>query len=268
MATPLTCVITGASRGVGAAVARLFAKNGHNVVINCSQSIDAAKIVQNECIALGASAHVVQADISNEIDCKKLISQAIERYAGIDVLINNAGTTKFAFDHSDLDALDTEDFQRIYACNVIGPFNLVKFAKPHLMKSRAPSVVNVASIAGISGIGSSVAYAASKGALLTMTKSLARALGPIKVNAVCPGFIQGEWLKKGLGGEEKYEKIKNAIELSNPLNKTSTAEDIAEAIYFLACSQGIITGENLILDGGAHLYMKPSAGVNVAPKPK
>lgn len=104
------------------------------------------------------------------------------------------------------------------------------------------------------GIGSSVAYAASKGALVTMTLSLARALGPIKVNAVCPGFIQGEWLQEGLGAEA-YDKMKAKIEKSNPLGKTSTAEDIAKSIYFFAAEQQIITGETLIMDGGAHLAM-------------
>jgi 3-oxoacyl-[acyl-carrier protein] reductase len=108
----------------------------------------------------------------------------------------------------------------------------------------------------LSGIGSSVAYAASKGALVTMTLSLARALGPIKVNAVCPGFIQGEWLQEGLG-QDKYHRLKSKIEQSNPLRKTSTAEDIAQAIYFFAAQQQIITGETLILDGGAHLAMSP-----------
>lgn len=256
MVRPLNCIITGASRGVGAATARLLAKCGHNVIINCSQSVQQAKVVMDDCIGYGSQAHVVQADISSESGCLNLVDETVNRFNGIDVIINNAGTTTFAFNHPDLDALTSDDFQRIYACNVIGPYNIIKYAKLHLLKSSAPSVVNVASIAGITGIGSSVAYAASKGALITMTKSLARALGPIKVNAVCPGFIQGEWLKDGLGAE-KYEIMKAAIEHGNPLNKTSNADDIASAIYFFACGQHIITGETLILDGGAHLHMQP-----------
>lgn len=259
MSRPLTCIVTGASRGVGAATARLFAKNGHNVVLNCSKSIEDARLVENDCIKYGAAVHIIQADISTESGCKAVVAGTIDRFSGIDVVINNAGTTKFAFDHSNLDALNSEDFMRIYACNVVGPFNMIKFAKAHLMKSKSPSVVNVASVAGLTGIGSSVAYAASKGALITMTKSFARSLGPIKVNAVCPGFIQGDWLKEGLGAE-KYESVKRSIESSTPLNKTSSAEDIAEAIYFFACSQNVITGETLILDGGAHLHnIKPRA---------
>lgn len=257
----LTCIVTGASRGVGAATARLMAQNGHNVIINCSQSVTEAATVEAECQALGGAAQVIQADISTEEGCRLLVSETALRFSGIDVIINNAGTTKFAFNHADMDALNGDDFQRIYATNVIGPYNLVKYAKPHLLKSRAPSVVNVASIAGVTGIGSSVAYAASKGALITMTKSLARALGPVKVNAVCPGFIQGEWLKNGLGAE-KYESVKRSIESGNPLNKTSTAEDIAESIFFFACGQNIITGEILIVDGGAHLHMRPGTGLN------
>ena len=261
MASPLTCIVTGASRGVGAATARLLAQNGHNVIINCSQSLQDAKLIEDQCKSYGSSAAVVQADISTEEGCRFLVEKTVDYFSGVDVIINNAGTTKFAFDHSNLDALNSEDFLKIYACNVVGPYNLVKFAKPHLVKSRAPSVVNVASIAGVTGIGSSVAYAASKGALITMTKSLARALGPIKVNAVCPGFIQGEWLKQGLGAD-KYESVKNSIAAASPLNKTSTADDIANAIYFFACGQNIVTGETLILDGGAHLHMKPGTGLN------
>ena len=126
----------------------------------------------------------------------------------------------------------------------------------YLNVSEIGSVVNVASMAGINAIGSSVAYAASKAALINMTTSLARALGPIKVNAVCPGFIEGEWLKKGLG-EEIYNATRETIMNTNPLGKVCTPVDVANAIYYLACGQEITTGETLILDGGSYLGGNP-----------
>lgn len=195
---------------------------------------------------------MIQNDISKENDCQSLINSTIAKFGRLDVLINNAATTKFAFDHSNLDALNTEDFLKIYTTNVIGPYNLIKYSRQYLLQSPSPSIVNVASIAGITGIGSSIAYAASKGALITMTLSMARSLGPIRVNAVCPGFIQGEWLKNGLGND-KYEKIKSTLESTNPLQRTCTPEDIANAIYFFAEGQQVITGETMIIDGGTHL---------------
>jgi 3-oxoacyl-[acyl-carrier protein] reductase len=201
---------------------------------------------------LGGNAVVIQNDISKENDCQSLINSTIAKFGRLDVLINNAATTKFAFDHSNLDALNTEDFLKIYTTNVIGPYNLIKYSRQYLLQSPSPSIVNVASIAGITGIGSSIAYAASKGALITMTLSMARSLGPIRVNAVCPGFIQGEWLKNGLGND-KYEKIKSTLESTNPLQRTCTPEDIANAIYFFAEGQQVITGETMIIDGGTHL---------------
>jgi len=251
-----TVIITGASRGVGAATARLFSRMGCNVVVNCSKSVARAEEVATQCRAFGHGVSVIQADVSSDSDCRELVTQTIEKYGSLDYLINNAGTTKYAFDHSNLEALEMEDFLSIYKTNVIGPYNLIKYAKPHLLKSTNPAVVNVASIAAITGIGSSVAYAASKGALVTMTLSLARALGPIRVNAVCPGFIQGEWLQEGLG-REGYEKLKEKIETSNPLKRTSTADDVAQVIYFFAAQQQLITGETLIVDGGAHLATTP-----------
>mmetsp|Transcript_30848 Transcript_30848/g.57532 ORF Transcript_30848/g.57532 Transcript_30848/m.57532 type:complete len:259 (-) Transcript_30848:206-982(-) len=251
-----TVLITGASRGVGAATAKLFSRKGCNVVINCSRSVERAAEVAEVCKSFGHGVAIVQADVSSDRDCQKLVDQTIKKFGNLDYLVNNAGTTKYAFDHSDLDALESDDFLNIYKTNVIGPYNLIKHAKPYLLQSKSPGIVNVASIAAVTGIGSSVAYAASKGALVTMTLSLARALGPVRVNAVCPGFIQGEWLQEGLG-IENYNKMKSKIENTNPLGKTSTAEDIAQAIYFFAAEQQIITGETLILDGGAHLGMTP-----------
>ena len=165
-------IVTGGSRGVGAATARMLSENGWNVVITCSSSIQDADQVAKNCTNENAEVVALQADVSKDIECIATINKAIEKWGRIDALINNAGTTKFAWDHSDLDSLAAEDFQYIYSVNVVGPFQMVKAAKEHLLKSKNPCVVNISSIAGIKGIGSSVAYASSKGALNTMTLSL------------------------------------------------------------------------------------------------
>ena len=247
-------IVTGGSRGVGAATAKMLYKNGWNVIITCSSSIEEAEKVAKECSNETAQVIAVQADVSNDLDCKATINKAIEKWNRIDALINNAGTTKFVWDHSDLNSLDAEDFQHIYAVNVVGPFQMVKASKEHLLKSANPCVVNVSSIGGIKGIGSSLAYASSKGALNSMTLSMARNLGPIRVNAVCPGFIEGEWLKKGMG-PEMYEAVKLRVQTTTPLKKTCTPESVAEVIVNLIETSELMTGQLVTVDGGASLNL-------------
>jgi 3-oxoacyl-[acyl-carrier protein] reductase len=247
-------IVTGGSRGVGAATAKMLSKNGWNVIITCSSSIEEAEKVAKECSNETAQVIALQADVSNDLDCKATINKAIEKWNRIDALINNAGTTKFVWDHSDLDSLDAADFQHIYAVNVVGPFQMVKASKEHLLKSANPCVVNVSSIGGIKGIGSSLAYASSKGALNSMTLSMARNLGPIRVNAVCPGFIEGEWLKKGMG-PEMYEAVKLRVQTTTPLKKTCTPESVAEVIVNLIETSELMTGQLVTVDGGASLNL-------------
>ncbi len=247
-------IVTGGSRGVGAATAKMLADNGWNVIITCSSSIKEAEAVAKKCSNKTAEVFALQADVANDVDCISTINKAIEKWNRIDALVNNAGTTKFAWDHSDLNSLDANDFQNIYAVNVVGPFQMVKAAKEHLLKSSNPCVVNISSIAGIKGIGSSVAYASSKGALNTMTLSMARNLGPIRVNAVCPGFIEGEWLKKGMG-IEMYEGTKEHIQNTAPLQKTCSPESIAEVIVNLIEKSELMTGQLVTVDGGVSLNL-------------
>ena len=247
-------IVTGGSRGVGAATAKMLSKNGWNVIITCSSSIEEAEKVAKECSNETAQVIALQADVSNDLDCKATINKAIEKWNRIDALINNAGTTKFVWDHSDLNSLDAADFQHIYAVNVVGPFQMVKASKEYLLKSANPCVVNVSSIGGIKGIGSSLAYASSKGALNSMTLSMARNLGPIRVNAVCPGFIEGEWLKKGMG-PEMYEAVKLRVQTTTPLKKTCTPESVAEVIVNLIETSELMTGQLVTVDGGASLNL-------------
>ncbi len=250
-----TVVITGASTGLGRAMAVETARRGAGlVVVNfASNAVDAeetARLVRAE----GAEAALVQGDVAQDADCRK-IAQAAARTGRIDALFNNAGVTKFAPNHADLDAVDAEDFLRLYAVNVVGAFQMVRAARSLLEAAPQPgAVVNTASIAGVVGNGSSVPYAASKGALTTMTLSLARALAPrIRVNAVCPGFIDTPWFGKAMDAE-RVDRLRAGAAQAAPLKVASTAEDIAGSAVFLASpASRHITGETLLVDAGLHL---------------
>ncbi|MEI9926300.1 MAG: SDR family NAD(P)-dependent oxidoreductase [Bradyrhizobium sp.] len=253
----LCVIVTGAASGLGAATAAILAKDGARIVINYASSQKEAEETADLCRAAGGEIVVVQGDVSRDEDCKK-ISAAAAPWGRLDVLINNAGTTKHV-PHHDLDGLSSEDFQRLFGVNTIGPFQMVRAARSLLeagatASGRASTVVNVSSVAGISGIGSSVAYAASKGALNTMTLSLARALAPlIRVNAVCPGYIDTPWFTKGRG-VDGAAKVRDAVVAKVPLKRASTAEDVAGVVCFLATQQSSnMTGEVLRIDAGAHL---------------
>ena len=249
--TKSVAIVTGASRGVGKAVALLLAEKGWNLTLTCSSSLKEAKKVAKECNDLGSETIVLTADVSDESKCKETVQKTIEEWKRLDVLINNAGKTVFNA-HENLAGLKSEDFLEIYKTNTVGPYMMIKEAEEFLRKSPIASVVNIASIAGVIGVGSSIAYVASKGALVMMTKSLAKALGPIRINAICPGFIEGEWLKTGLG-DEAYEATKNFIESSTPLNMVCNPEKVAKGVWFFVEDAVATTGETLILDGGFHL---------------
>ena len=245
-------IITGGSRGVGAATARLLASKGWNITITCTSSMDDAENVVKECEKLGVEAIAITADVSEDNSCVQTAQETIEKWGRIDALVNNAGTTKFVFNHADLDGLNAEDFLHIYKVNVVGPFQMVRACKEMLLNSENPSVVNISSIAGIKGLGSSLAYASSKGALNTMTKSMARNLGPIRVNAICPGFIQGDWLRNGMG-DDLYNAALENLTNNTPLKLTVTPEQVAEGIYSFIDINTFVTGETMLMDGGHHL---------------
>src|SRR5271167_16771 len=253
----LHAIVTGSASGLGAATAAILAKGGGRVVVNYSSSQKEAEATADLCRSAGAEIAIVQGDVSRDEDCRKIVAAAAP-WGRLDVLINNAGTTKHVA-HENLDGLSAEDFQRLFGVNTIGPFQMVRAARSLLeagakASERASTVVNVSSVAGIAGVGSSIAYAASKGALNTMTLSLARALAPlIRVNTVCPGYIDTPWFTKGRG-VEGAAKIRDAVVSKVPLKRASTAEDVAGVVCFLATSQsGNMTGEVVRMDAGGHL---------------
>jgi NAD(P)-dependent dehydrogenase (short-subunit alcohol dehydrogenase family) len=255
----LCAIITGSASGLGAATAVILAKGGARIVINYSSSQKEAEQTADLCRSAGGEVVVVQGDVSRDQDCRK-IAAAAAPWGRLDALINNAGITKHMA-HNNLDGLSAEDFQQLFGVNTIGPFQMVRAARSLLeagaaASGRASAVVNVSSVAGISGVGSSVAYAASKGALNTITLSLARALAPlIRVNAVCPGYIDTPWFTKGRG-VEAAAKVRDAVVAKVPLKRASTAEDVAGLVCFLATPQSSnMTGEVVRIDAGAHLVV-------------
>ncbi len=251
-------IVTGSSSGVGAACARLLAERGCNVVINYANNADGAEETRAACESLGVETEVVRADVAEDADCVRLAAAAEERWGRIDALVNNAGTTRFC-DHANLAGLDKQDFLDIYSVNTIGAYQMVRACEPAMRRGGRGSIVNVASIAGVMGVGSSIAYAASKGAMITMGLSLARVLGPeIRVNTICPGFIQGDWLEAGLGAE-RYAATKSHLEATAPLRLTTTPETIAEGVLFFLGGADVVTGETLLMDGGHHLNQMPFA---------
>ncbi|MGO4712012.1 SDR family NAD(P)-dependent oxidoreductase [Bradyrhizobium sp. 2TAF24] len=253
----LRAIVTGSASGLGAAAALKLAQNGGRVLINYASSRDDAERTAEACRAAGAEVIVVQGDVSRDDDCRR-IAEAAAAWGGLDVLINNAGVTKHV-EHTLLDQLSADDFQRIYGVNTIGPFQMVRAARPLLEagareRQRSSTVVNVSSIAGLTGIGSSLAYVASKGALNAMTIALARALAPlIRVNAVCPGYIDTPWFEKGRG-VEGAQRVRDMVKQKVPLHVASSPQDVAELVCFLAGPQsGHMTGELVRMDAGMHL---------------
>jgi 3-oxoacyl-[acyl-carrier protein] reductase len=251
MSEKQVALITGSASGVGAATALQLAQRGWNVLVNYSRSAQEAEDTAAQCRAAGADVLVVQADVSQDADCRRLVQETVGRWGRLDALVNNAGTTVFG-DQAKWDALDPEVFHRILGVNTIGTFQMVRAAVPHL-KAVQGAIVNVSSVAGALGIGSSIPYIASKGAMNSMTLHLARTLAPeIRVNAVCPGLITSRWFAKGIG-EEAYEKARQTYEGTVPLARASTPEDVAEAIVWLVAGARTVTGELVMLDSGTHL---------------
>lgn len=240
-------LVTGGSSGIGAATARLLASRGWRVAVNYSKSKAEADKVVKDC----AEAIAVQGNVAEDADCRRVAAETLAKWGRLDALVNNAGTTKAA-KHADLEALKAEDFERIFRVNVVGPFQMTRACAAALKQSQG-AVVNVSSVAALLGTGSSVAYAASKAALDTMTFSLARSLAPeVRVNLVAPGYVSTPW-QAAVHGEQGAEALEQRFASIAPLRSACRAEDVADAICWLLEGARRVTGERIYVDSGIHI---------------
>ncbi len=234
-------LVTGSSSGIGEATARLFDAEGASVVVNSSSSVEAGRRVA----ASLRDAAYVQADVSDAAACETLVSVTVERFGRLDVLVNNAGTTK-VIPHHDLDAVDDETFRRILEVNVLAAFRLTRLAMPYLKATGDAAVVNVTSVAGVRPTGSSVPYAVSKAALNHLTALLGNVTGPeVRVNAVAPGLVRTPWTSD-------WGPLHEAMKKRAPLGRSGETEEIAQAIADVAANR-YMTGQVVVVDGGLGL---------------
>jgi 3-oxoacyl-[acyl-carrier protein] reductase len=233
-------IITGGGTGVGRATALALARRGCSTLIDYSRSREAAEQTAAEASSHGVGAVAFQGDVADDAACVAMVEAAMAQFGRLDVLVNNAAVTSF-LPHAELDKVGEEDWNRILAVNLRGPFQCARAAAKAMEKTGGGDVVNVSSVAGITGAGSSIPYCASKAALNNLTVALARALAPrIRVNAVAPGFITGRWWGDQLG--EAYDAVQKAMEQRSPLGKVCEPEDVAETILSLIAGSDLVTG--------------------------
>ncbi len=247
-------IVTGSSSvvGIGAETARLIASKGCNVVINYVSNSEGAEETVAACRAFGVDSFAVQGDVSKDDDCRQLVAAATDRWGRLDVLVNNAAITKVV-PAADLEGLTAQDFHDMYAVNVVGNFQMTRAAAPFLRKSGDSAVVNISSLGALVGNGSSIAYAASKGALNNLTMALARQLAPeVRVNAICPGGLLGNWTRK-IMDEEGYRRRVQEAETEYPLRKPVMPIDVAKTALWLIEDATLMTGEAFRMDAGQHL---------------
>jgi 3-oxoacyl-[acyl-carrier protein] reductase len=232
-------LVTGGSSGIGEATVKELSKRGWYVAVMARRRIQKPDVL------------FVEGDVAEDADCRRVAKAVLEKWGRIDALVNCAGTTKFVA-HADLEGLSAEDFLAIFRVNLIGPFQMIRACAGALKASRG-CVVNISSVASILGTGSSIAYAASKAALDTMSISLARALGPeVRVNIVAPGYVRTAWQVAEHGTEGALEQERRFAERA-PLKAAAEPHDIAEAIAWLVEGARRVTGEVIYVDGGMHI---------------
>jgi len=242
-------LITGGGTGIGRAIAHYFAKEGATTVINYSKSESDAVKTAAEVRALGVSSSVIRADVSSNAQVREMVDQVRKEFGRVDILVNNAGYTRF-ISHADLEAMEEDTWDKIFAINVKGAFFCSRAVAPLMKRQGKGRIINIASVAGLTGQGSSIAYCASKAALICMTKSLARALAPeVGVNAIAPGLIETRWLEGSADPNATRERFRNAA----LLKRVGTPEDIAEVAVSLAADRSFITGQVIVVDGGITL---------------
>lgn len=241
-------LITGAATGIGRAIAERFAREGALVAVNFRSAREAAQQLVAEIRAAGGVAIPVAADVSIEAEVRAMINQVEHEFGRLDVLVNNAGWST-RVPHRNLDELTDEIWDKTFDVNLRGLFYCVRAAVPLLRKQDGAAIVNVASVAGSTGLGSSMAYAAAKAGVLTMTKSLARALAPeIRVNGISPGLIRTHF-----AGRPNSSSDFSAGEMATPLKRLATVDECAEVVLFLASSATAVTGQTILIDGGLYV---------------
>lgn len=236
-------LITGAARGIGKAIAKKFAENGYNVVINYVSAKTDIKTLTKEFEDLGVKVLLAKADVSNKEEAEGLVNQTIEKFGKIDVLVNNAGITKDNL----LMRMSEEDFEKVLDINLKGTFLITKFATKYMMKKRCGSIVNLASVVGVAGNAGQCNYSASKAGVIGFTKSIAKELASrnIRANAVAPGFIKTDMT------DVLSDNVKENINSQIPLKRMGTAEEVAKLVYFLGTEESsYITGQVINVDGG------------------
>lgn len=241
-------LVTGGATGIGRSAVLALASAGYDIAINYGSSKVAAEAVAKEAQVLGAKTLLVQCDVSDDAAVRQMMVTIDASFGHLDALVNNAGTTA-TWKVKDLESLDMDEWDRTFAVNVRGTFQVSRAAVPLLKKGANPSIVNTASIVGLRPGPQPLPYAASKAAVVNLTKTLAWNLAPdIRVNAVAPGWMEGDWMERMLG--EKYESLMTARAKATPLKRCVTADDVAEVMLNLIQSNRFVTGEIVVIDGG------------------
>ncbi|MGH7764618.1 MAG: SDR family NAD(P)-dependent oxidoreductase [Candidatus Dormibacteraceae bacterium] len=241
-------LVTGAARGIGHSTALELARHGYEVVVNYSHSKDAAQGVVSEIRALGGDSLLAQADVADETEVIAMVADVKRKFGRLDALVNNAGTT-IPTPPADLANLDMSDWDRIFAVNLRGMFQVARACVPLLNDSDSAAIVNLSSIAGLRPGPQPFPYAASKAAVANLTRTLAGALGPrIRVNAVAPGWMVGEWMEHALG--DNYQRLMERRASQTPLKRCVTPEEVAITIVNLITSNPMVNGEVVVIDGG------------------
>jgi 3-oxoacyl-[acyl-carrier protein] reductase len=248
MAERKTALVTGAATGIGRSAVLALARAGYDVAINYGSSEAAARDTAAEAEKLGVKTLLVKCDVSDEAGVRDMLAKVDAAFGHLDVLVNNAGTTA-PWKPKDLESLALDDWDRVFAVNVRGLFQITRASVPLLKKGTNPCIVNTASIVGLRPGPQPLPYAASKAAVVNLTKTLAWNLGPeIRVNAVAPGWMEGDWMQRML--KDKYEDLMGKRAKATPLKRCVTAEDVAETMMTLVQGNRFVTGEIIVIDGG------------------
>ena len=235
-------LVTGSSSGIGAAIALSFAESGAAVAITYARAEAAALRVVAGVESKGVNATAFKCDVGSDEQVRAMVDHAVHTLGSLDILVNNAGVTHW-IDNSDLEAMTEDKWDDIMQVNLKGAFFAARASMPHLKRSGRGAIINISSVSGITGSGSSIAYAVSKAGVISLTQSLARAFAPdVRVNAIAPGVVETRWL-------EGDPELRNKFIQRAPLHRVSNSEDIARTAVYLAEADGV-TGQTLVVDNG------------------